>query len=158
MIVSFTGHRPNKLGGYHLPWPYQREICSLLYSKLEELRPSCALTGMAQGVDQIAAAICYDLGIPYIACVPFIGQERIWPKDAQERYKTILDCAAKVVVVCGSEVDPIDALLIRDEYMVDNSDLLLAVWNGILKGGTYHTVKYAKLMGKPWQHLKIPIW
>lgn len=155
MIVSFTGHRPDKLGGYHLPWPYKREVCGLIYNKLEELRPSCALIGMAQGVDQIAAAICYDLAIPYIACVPFIGQERLWPKDAQDRYKTILDCAAKVVVVCGPEIDPVEALQIRNEYMVDNSDLLLAVWNGDPRGGTYNCIRYAKLMSKPWIHLSI---
>ena len=32
---------------------------------------------------------------------------------------------------------------LRNKYMVDNSDLLLAVWNG-KKGGTANTVKYAR--------------
>lgn len=154
MIVSFTGHRPDKLGGYHTPWPHNKEVVGLLYTKLAEFKPELALVGMAQGIDQIAAAICYDLCIPYIACVPFVGQETRWPPDAQKRYKVILANAYKVVVVCGPEIDPIKALQIRNEYMVDNSDLLIACWDGT-RGGTYNCIKYAKLVGKPWVHLKI---
>ena len=32
--------------------------------------------------------------------------------------------------------------------MIDNSDALLAVWNGDNKGGTAYTVHYARQMGK----------
>ena len=31
----------------------------------------------------------------------------------------------------------------RNEYMVDNCDLLIACWSGVKKGGTYNCVKYA---------------
>jgi len=31
----------------------------------------------------------------------------------------------------------------RNKYMVDKSDLILAVWNGNKKGGTWDTIKYA---------------
>ena len=37
----------------------------------------------------------------------------------------------------------------RDKYMVDNCDLLLAVWDGIEAGGTWLTVNYARKIGKP---------
>ena len=35
----------------------------------------------------------------------------------------------------------------RNKYMVDKSDIVVAVWNGS-KGGTANTVKYAKQSGK----------
>ena len=31
----------------------------------------------------------------------------------------------------------------RDRYMVDNCDVLLAVWDGIKDGGTWRTIQYA---------------
>jgi uncharacterized phage-like protein YoqJ len=38
---------------------------------------------------------------------------------------------------------------IRDKYMVDNCDLLFAVFDGDKNGGTWNTVKYAEQIGKP---------
>jgi len=35
----------------------------------------------------------------------------------------------------------------RNEYMVDNSNIVIAVWDGT-KGGTYNCVKYAEKLGK----------
>ena len=33
--------------------------------------------------------------------------------------------------------------------MVDNSDYVLAVWNGEKKGGTWYTIDYARKKNKP---------
>lgn len=38
-------------------------------------------------------------------------------------------------------------LQIRNEYMVDNADVVIAVWDGS-KGGTCNCVNYAKKIGK----------
>jgi len=35
----------------------------------------------------------------------------------------------------------------RNEYMVDNADIVIAVWDGT-KGGTCNCVRYAKKLGK----------
>ena len=32
----------------------------------------------------------------------------------------------------------------RNKYMVDQSDLVIAVWDGKKVGGTWNTIKYAK--------------
>ena len=37
---------------------------------------------------------------------------------------------------------------IRDKYMVDNCDILLAIWDGIEFGGTYNTIEYAKQINR----------
>ncbi len=36
----------------------------------------------------------------------------------------------------------------RNEYMVDKSNLVLAIWNGDKSGGTWNTIKYAMKKGK----------
>ncbi|MDO4549571.1 MAG: putative molybdenum carrier protein [Clostridia bacterium] len=37
---------------------------------------------------------------------------------------------------------------LRNRYMVDNSDALMAVWDGKPTGGTAYTVNYAHSQGK----------
>lgn len=49
MIVAFTGHRPNKLGGYFEPNPVAIRVKKFLREELEKLNPDRAITGMAQG-------------------------------------------------------------------------------------------------------------
>ena len=39
-------------------------------------------------------------------------------------------------------------MLARNKYMVDCSDIVLAVWNGGKKGGTWQTIKYANSKNK----------
>ena len=43
----------------------------------------------------------------------------------------------------------------RNEYMVDKSDLVLAVWNGERAGGTWNTIEYAKSAGKPVKYIML---
>ena len=39
--------------------------------------------------------------------------------------------------------------------MVDNCDLLLAVFDGVEKGGTWLTVDYANKIGKPIEYFNV---
>ncbi len=50
-----------------------------------------------------------------------------------------------------------DGYLVAGKYVVDNSDVLIAVWDGEKaagKGGTTEIVNYAKANGKCWLHIK----
>jgi len=42
----------------------------------------------------------------------------------------------------------IDKMQKRNEWMVDNCDLLIAVWNEDKSGGTYNCIQYAKSVNK----------
>lgn len=150
MKVAFTGHRPDKLDGYNdrLGDFADMRIRSALIKELQRLRPDHAITGMAQGVDQIAAFCCAWLDIPYTAAIPFKGQDRMWPQRAKAIYNGILAGAAHTHVVCGPEVDVKIALQLRNEWMVDNADYLIAVWDGS-KGGTANCIRYAEIMRVP---------
>jgi len=142
MIITFTGHRPNKLGGYIEPNPTSRLVRQLIRQQLERMKPDSAISGMAQGVDLWAAEICYVLHIPYTAAVPFVGQEMLWPELAKNRWRYLLGRAANVVVVSEGEYSA-KKMQKRNEWMVDNADVLLAVWDGT-SGGTANCVRYAE--------------
>ena len=36
----------------------------------------------------------------------------------------------------------------RNRYMIDNCDVLFAVWNGLQTGGTAYTIRYAYKLNK----------
>jgi uncharacterized phage-like protein YoqJ len=78
-----------------------------------------------------------------IAAVPFEGQEKKWPKSSQDLYNEILaypKCVKKIVCEGGYEVWKMQK---RNEWMVDNADYLVAVWDNS-EGGTANCVRYAR--------------
>ena len=146
MIVAFTGHRPLKIGGYDIPNPIYDTICAEIKKTLLELKPDQAISGMALGVDQWAAEICVELKIPFTAAIPCFNQDRKWPATSQYKYRKLLKLAEHQVTVTQSYYTH-EVMQARNEWMVDNSDILIAVWNGT-PGGTANCVKYAQKQGK----------
>jgi uncharacterized phage-like protein YoqJ len=73
--------------------------------------------------------------------------DRKWPDSAKKTFHSLLDSAETVV-----QVTPGDyagwKMMKRDEYIVDNCDVLLALYDGLPNGGTAHTVEYAKAHDK----------
>lgn len=146
MIVAFTGHRPDKLGGYKLPNPTYLYVCRQIEKTLKELQPEKVISGMALGVDQWAANIAHKLGIPFIAAVPFKGQESMWPAASQSIYNNLIKRAGEVVYVCPGSYSAAK-MQTRNEWMVDRCDKLIAIWDGT-SGGTGNCVAYAQQIGK----------
>lgn len=146
MIVSFTGHRPSKLGGYNLPNPTYIRVCQQIDKTLRELQPEKVISGMALGVDQWAASIAVKLGIPFIAAVPFAGQETAWPEASQKIFHKLLQQAAEVHIVCEGDYAAYK-MQVRNEWMVDRADTVIAIWDGT-PGGTGNCVKYAEKKSK----------
>lgn len=151
MIISGTGHRPDKLGGY------SDDVLVKLKTLAIDLIPEDTtkiITGMALGWDTALALAAIWRHIPFVAAVPFLGQEKMWPKESQTRYHNLLGAAEDVVYVCDQGYAPWK-MQIRNEYMVDHCDTVLALWDGSA-GGTSNCVKYAEKKGKPiiniWKH------
>lgn len=67
------------------------------------------------------------------------------------RYREIL-MEAKTVKVVADHYEA-DVMQKRNEYMVDHSDIVLAVWNG-KKSGTENCIKYAEKMGKKVEYIE----
>lgn len=148
MIISFTGHRPDKL------YNKQGFIFSKLIEYLGKEKPEKCISGMCIGVDLLAAESCYCLNIPFIAAVPFVGQEDKWRMEDKLRYNFFLSKAAEVKIISDSGYDAWK-YQVRNKWMVNNSDRLLAVYNGDMKGGTFNTIKYAKSINKPIHYIDL---
>lgn len=154
--VCVTGHRPAKL-----PWKYKKEGPD--YDEYIESLACCVaeyiddgydhfISGMALGVDMDFAEIVlglkneYGLNISLECAVPCPNQTMKWPPSEIARYNNILEKADKITLVNDHYFRA--CMLVRNDYMVDHSDLVLAIWNGEQAGGTWHTIQYAKAKGK----------
>ncbi|MDE7082403.1 MAG: DUF1273 domain-containing protein [Clostridia bacterium] len=151
--VCFTGHRSQKL-----PWGFNEddERClamkATLKSEIEKAIQNGYDTfycGMALGFDIICAETLIELREKYdifiIGAIPCKNQERKWPKDCKERYQNLL--AQLNSVRCKYDAyNGAACMHERNRYMVDNSSLLIALFNGE-EGGTKYTVDYARNKG-----------
>ncbi len=155
MKVSFTGHRPDKfLGKYDESHPQTVAVKAILMNSISRLIHEGYvefISGGALGIDTWAAEAVLELkkahpAIRLVIARPFPSQDCKWPEESRVRFKRFVDAADRVVDV---NQDPYAAwkMQTRNEWLVDNSDLVLAVWDGSA-GGTGNCVKYAKRKNK----------
>ncbi len=108
------------------------------------------ISGMAIGVDTDFAEIVLKLrnkfSIALECAIPCPNQTLKWNDADKLRYESILKRADKISII--SERYTPDCMLKRNRFMVDKSELVIAVFNGLEKGGTWHTIKYAKSKNK----------
>ena len=142
----FTGHRPEKL-----TQPEDVIVAGLENEILNAIADGFTtfISGMARGVDIWAAEIILRLRseghpIRLICASPFEGFERSWSPDWQKRYKVVLKEADLVKYICPEYSRA--CFQIRNEWMVDHSARVIAVYNGE-RGGTKNTIDYAKKCG-----------
>lgn len=144
--ACFTGHRPEKLQ------QTEKEICKGLEREIRKAIDSgiyVFITGMARGVDIWAAEIVLRLrnegrNVKLICASPYEGFERGWSHDWQQRYNAVLRSADLVRFICPGYSRA--CFQIRNEWMVDHSALVIAVFNG-QPSGTKNTIDYARREG-----------
>ena len=145
MIIAGTGHRPNKLGGYSKQ--ASRRIYDVAKHYLDTMEPDGVISGLALGWDMELAEAALDLCIPLTCAIPFAGQESRWPKESQDRWNKIVKHATYTHIVSEGGYAPWK-MQTRNIWMVDNCDLVLALWDGS-DGGTGNCIKYANKIDKP---------
>lgn len=154
MNISFTGHRPEHLTD---------EQCEIIIEWLREYIEKIILkfgnvnfiTGAARGVDIWAAEIILEMKEKYkdksiksIIAIPHKGhgQGKNWTGGWDKRHNIVLSKSDKVVFVhkgpyywkCMQD---------RNEWMVDRSNFVIAIWTGKL-GGTRNCFVYAREQNK----------
>lgn len=147
-VLAVTGHRPQKLGHGDTLLALRRGISERIRHELVRLAPRHIITGMALGVDQWAALVALELGIPFIAAVPFVGQDSKWKRYERDAYHKLLRQAQRVFIVSPGDYSH-EKMSRRNRFMVNGCDVLLAVWNGRAEGGTYNCVTYARKVKRP---------
>lgn len=148
-VIAGTGHRPPKLGGYSEA--ALAKLISFAGMHLKKIKPTTVISGVALGWDTALACAALELNIPLIVAIPFKGQEKMWPSESQKRYNKLLLKASEQITVSPGGYS-VQAMQERNEYMVDNADLVLALHNGS-PGGTNNCVKYANRVNKPIKNL-----
>lgn len=150
--VCFTGHRSQKL-----PWGFNEsdERCLKMKEKLKteivktvESGYTTFISGMALGFDMICAELVLELKKTYphiklICALPCKNQYKKWSDRQRQRYKNILKQADIVRYVSEEYTDT--CMLERNDYMLNNSSIVIALYNG-KGGGTGYTIKKAKTM------------
>ena len=149
----FTGHRSQKL-----PWKFNEDDLryKMTRNRVEdEIEKAITkgynhfISGMAIGFDIMCAEIVLEFKKKYkniiLECeVPCKGQESKWIEKEQIRYRRILKQADKIRCIYDKYVD--GCMKERNPYMINNSSLVIALFNGQW-GGTKQTIEYAKSQG-----------
>ena len=135
MRIVITGHRTEKLAIYDFGW-IQSAIDDVLVELKSKDTNLLAYSGMASGIDLHFCKSCIVLGIPYIACVPFDGQENTMiPRDADLR---------AILLKSAKEIKEV-----KNSWMVEHTDVGIAVWSA-QKGGTFNVVEQFVTARKNW--------
>lgn len=144
----FTGHRPEKLR------LSERKLAAQLEMEIKRAIASgftTYITGMAKGVDLIAAEIVLRLRegddrLKLICALPHPGFGQHWGGGWTERFQRVLAQADLSRTICpGFSRASYQA---RNEWMVRHSALVIAVFNGE-SGGTKNTLDFAQRSNVP---------
>ena len=152
--ACFTGHRSQKLSwGFH----EEDERCKAMKEILRfEIEKAIArgyktfLCGMALGFDMICAETVFDLkkqypAIKLIGALPCRNQDAKWQKKDRERYRNLLSRLDGIRCIYDEYIGA-ECMLERNKYMVNNSSLMIALFNG-KPGGTKAAIDYARQQG-----------
>lgn len=156
MICAFTGHRPEKLEFLaNENDPQYKRLKQQLFCEILALTREGVCTfisGMARGIDQIAAEIVLsirdllpDRNIRLWAAIPYDKQASAWTEGDRKRYHSILESADEVIHV--NHAYHRGCLHERNRFMVDKATHLLAVYDKNIGGGTAYTIDYARKKG-----------
>ncbi len=137
MIVAATGHRPDDIAE-------PNEIVTLKARVQMQGKATRLICGMAAGFDLLAADAAIELGIPITAAVPWMGHQASLPKEWQDHWQKVYDYSDTQHFLDERMAFPGKYIYFkRNEWMVDNADVVMAYWSGKEVGGTFHCVTYA---------------
>jgi len=158
--ICFTGHRTiegkyfdrDNLNGH---WFEIWNTTVQIVHKLWEEGYTTFISGGALGFDQLAAraVIFHKNSIPplpiqlYMA-LPFKGFEHRWPAKSKSELVMIISRADYLSHICEDDYAPWK-LQKRNEWMVDNSDKVVALYLPNKTGGTLNCLHYTMKQHKP---------
>lgn len=157
MIVSFTGHRPDKIAGYNSsPRSVELSLRRALADEILRLAAEGATTfvsGMAPGVDLWAADEVLRLrqegriesGVRLRLAVPHPHFSRSFGAEWRPLYDAIVERADDVVYLSPGYYR--GCYNRRNDYLVDVADVVVAYYEGE-EGGTRYTLRRAEKQGR----------
>jgi len=159
----FTGHRPDKLGGWDENNETAVAVKRWLWKSIKRAIKGghqTFISGAALGVDTWAAEAVHELKeefptIRLVLAIPFPDQPSKWRNAAKIRWDRLVEICDEFTIVGPNppEDSPkwVYAQLLhkRNQFMVDHAHSGIAVWNGDEKGGTHDCITRALKKKRP---------
>lgn len=157
IFVGFTGHRT--LAKPELIQPQLVQAVDRI--AVHSGGPLAAVSSAAKGADTLFAELCRDRNLPWVLLLPFAEEEFFNEHDFEpadlERIRPLVERAVLRHIEPGGTEGTTDheqranAFADCSARTVDESDYLIAVWDGQhgSTGGTGGTVAYARAQAKP---------
>lgn len=152
--VALTGHRHERLGYPELlPQkdtcdisPEWRQVVEWLKGKIAEFGITDAYCGMADGCDLVYGIAVSELKDEYkypirlhciLPCKNY-NSKNYWYTSLKNTADEWVELSDEFYKGCDS---------VRDQYMIDHSDKLIAIWDGNKSGGVWSTIRKAQKKG-----------
>lgn len=151
--AAFTGHRKERILQNSEPC-LLGQIQLAIIEQVEQLYKQGCRTfycGMAEGFDMLAASAVVACkwqfqDIRLVAVIPFRNQSARYEPLDKMHYQVLLHEADEVIML--SEYYYRGCFHRRNDYLVEQADVMIAYWDNIFKGGTFYTIKKAQQAGK----------
>jgi len=149
MKIGITGHQERE----GIDWRWVRHVLHAEFDKIGKV--DRVLSSLAAGSDQLFAEVALSLGIPVTAVIPVEDYARFFKGSSLDNYTKLLS-RCEPLRLAGSQ-DPERAFYEAGKLIVDQADVMFAIWDGEKAeglGGTGDIVMYARSKGKPVVHIE----
>lgn len=158
--LAFTGHSLSKLYGDDLSDIRYSRLIDTLERLFDYYGPFIdeVIVGGATGLDTLALLTASRMKSEYpfkiVLCIPFESQAKYWSDRDKLLYDKCKVLADEIIYVDtldnykveGCTVGSYDKakFKMRNKYMVDRCQYLVALWGGNYQSGTYSCISYAR--------------
>lgn len=146
--VMVTGHRDLRDDSWR--W-VEAELHRVLRKLADGTGVQACIHGAALGADLLFAETAIGLTLPVITYVPYPGQADRWDADQAARRDRVLGASLRVQLVeprpIASRGDIVRALHARNDAMIRDSNVTIAVLDRRTSGGSYSTTQKALRAG-----------
>ena len=147
MKISISGHRPDGFISSHYNNETIKRIANdMVFVLKKQYKKDLVFNlGGAIGADQWVGDACIEHNVPFNLYLPFLPetQSKFWKKEQIENLYKQIDLAIGITIIDPSGQYNPSNYQIRNQKMIDDSNILIAFWVGKRRGGTYNAIKYA---------------
>ena len=158
MIVSLTGHRPDKISGWAeargaIEVAIRKSLAEEIQRLVNEQGATTFMSGMAPGFDLWAADEVLRLraerkigeSVRLVLAVPYPDFDRSFASEYRALYESVMANADEVIYVSPGYHR--GCYTRRNDFLTESADLVLAYYEGS-EGGTRYTCRKAEKVGK----------
>jgi ribonuclease HI len=135
-VVVF-GHRPPELGGYDenpLADAVRDRLGEILAAKAALDEDLTVVSGLRLGAEMLGAEAAVAHGLPLVAVLPYPDPQKVWSRDAQDRFAVLVDKARDVITLQRkgpkTKQEAGAALSRRDAWLARHAAEAVLVWDG----------------------------